>query len=294
MKKSILIFKRCLGDFFMKEISAKKISESVKELLLKAALCPGEDCLSAIECATKTEKSPHGKAILESLTENAKIAKKTGMPYCQDTGMAVIFLDVGQDVHIIDDLENEINAGVAAAYTEGFFRKSVLDPITRINTKDNTPAIIHYSIIPGDKIKITVAPKGFGSENMSVLKMLNPSDGIEGIKKLVIESVLTAGGSPCPPVVLGIGLGGDFEKCALMAKKQLLRDIGSKNPDSFLSELEKTLKDDINALGLGPMAMGGNNYCLAVHIDKYATHIAGLPVAINFQCHATRHASKEI
>ncbi|MEZ4358345.1 MAG: fumarate hydratase [Eubacteriales bacterium] len=278
----------------MREISAAKIGKTVKQLFLKAALCPGEDCLSAIKYAAKTEKSPYGKAILDSLIKNADTAKETGMPYCQDTGMAVVFLDIGQDVHISGDIESAVNSGVAAAYEEGFFRKSVLDPITRVNTKDNTPAIIHYFIVPGDKIRVTVAPKGFGSENMSVLKMLNPSDGINGIKKLVTESVLSAGGSPCPPIVLGIGIGGDFEKCALMAKKQLLRDIGSKNPDSFLANLEQTLKDDINALGLGPMAMGGSNYCLAVHIDKYPTHIAGLPVAINFQCHASRHAFEEI
>lgn len=274
----------------MREITARQLGAAVERLFLQAALCPGEDCLDALRDALKTERSPHGKAILESLCENAEVAKKTGLPYCQDTGMALVFLEVGQDVHLTGAVEEEVTAGIRAAYEKGYFRKSVLDPITRVNTKDNTPGVIHYSLVPGDKVKITVAPKGFGSENMSVLKMLKPSDGLAGIKKMVLESVQNAGGSPCPPVVLGIGIGGTFELAALMAKRQLLREIGSKNEDPFLADLEGELKEKINALGMGPMSMGGDNYCMAVHIEKYPTHIAGLPVAINFQCNAARHA----
>ena len=204
--------------------------------------------------------------------------------------MAVVFVEIGQQVIIEASLEDAINEGVRRAYKEGYLRKSVLDPISRINTQDNTPAIIHYDIVPGELLKIFVAPKGFGSENMSRLAMLNPSDGIEGVKQFVLESVKKAGGSPCPPVILGVGIGGTFEKCALIAKKQLLREIGSINEDKQLAALEAELKESINALGIGALGFGGPNYCLEVHIAKYPTHIAGLPVAVNFQCHASRHA----
>ncbi len=275
----------------MRTIESADISNAVKNLFLSACRMPGPDVINAIGKAYESENCPPAKEGLRQLLLNAQIAEETQMPYCQDTGLAVVFLDIGQDVHISGALDAAVNEGVRTAYNEGYLRKSVLDPITRLNTKDNTPAVIHCTLVPGDTVKITAAPKGFGSENMSKIAMLKPSDGILGIKRFIIESVKAAGGSPCPPVVLGIGIGGTFEMCALMAKKQLLRDIGSVNPDPFLAELEATLKDEINALNIGAMGFGGNNYCFAVHIDKYPTHIAGLPVAVNFQCHAARHAS---
>ena len=275
----------------MRTIEASDITNTVRDLFLSACRMPGRDVLDAIDKAYEQETCPPAKEALRQLKLNAQIAKETQMPYCQDTGMAVVFLEIGQDVHVSGALDAAVNKGVRQAYDQGYLRKSVLDPITRKNTGDNTPAVIHCDIVPGDKLTITVAPKGFGSENMSKIAMLKPSDGLEGIKQFIIDSVKAAGGSPCPPVVLGIGIGGTFEKCALMAKKQLLRDIGSVNPDAFLAELEDSLKDEINALGIGAMGFGGSNYCLAVHIAKYPTHIAGLPVAVNFQCHASRHAS---
>lgn len=278
----------------MRTVSADKIMNTVKQLFMSAGHMPGDDALSAVQKAFETEENPAAKEALRQLIENAKVAKETGMPYCQDTGMAVVLAEVGQEVFVDGDFKAAINEGVRQAYKEGYLRKSVLDPLTRQNTLDNTPAIIHFDIVPGDKIKLTAAPKGFGSENMSRIEMLKPSDGIDGIKNFVIESVNKAGGSPCPPVVLGIGIGGTFETCALLAKKQLTRDIGTKNDDEFLASLEAELKDSINNLGIGAMGFGGQNYCLAVHIAKYPTHIAGLPVAVNFQCHASRHASAVI
>ncbi len=275
----------------MRIIESKEITQVVGRLFLSACRMPGSDVINAIDAAYKSEDCPPAKEALRQLTLNAHIAQETQMPYCQDTGMAVVFIELGQDVHIEGSLEDAINEGVRQAYDEGYLRKSVLDPISRQNTLDNTPAVIHYDIISGDKLTITVAPKGFGSENMSKIAMLKPSDGLEGIKRFVIDSVKAAGGSPCPPVVLGIGIGGTFEKCALMAKKQLLRNIGSKNTDPFLAELEQKWLEEINALGIGAMGFGGSHYCFAVHIAKYPTHIAGLPVAVNFQCHAARHAS---
>ncbi len=278
----------------MRIIKSEAVKQTICDLFLSAGRIPGEDALSAIKKAYDTENCPPSKEALAQLMQNAQISKQTGMPYCQDTGMAVVFIDIGQDVHIEGCLNDAVNEGVKQAYDNGYFRKSVRDPITGENTKDNTPAIIHYDIVPGDKVSITVAPKGFGSENMSRIAMLKPSDGIDGIKEFVIDCVKSAGGSPCPPVVLGVGIGGTFEKCALIAKKQLLRRIGSQNSDAFLAELEKSLKNEINELGIGVMGFGGNNYCLAVHIDKFPTHIAGLPVAVNFQCHAARHANAVI
>lgn len=274
----------------MRTIEAADITKTVYSLFLSACRMPGRDVLSAIDSAYAQETCAPAKEALRQLTLNAQIAKETGMPYCQDTGLAVVFIEIGQDVHINGALASAVNEGVSLAYSEGYLRKSVLDPITRKNTGDNTPAVIHYDIVPGDTLTITVAPKGFGSENMSRIAMLKPSDGLDGIISFLIESVKTAGGSPCPPVVLGVGIGGTFEKCALLAKKQLLRDIGSVNADPFLAKLEACLKNDINALGIGAMGFGGSNYCFAVHIAKYPTHIAGLPVAVNFQCHASRHA----
>ncbi len=275
----------------MRTIEATKITKTVRDLFLSACRMPGHDVLDAIDKAYAHETCPPAKEALRQLNLNAQIAQDTHMPYCQDTGMAVVFLETGQDVHINGDLTAAVNEGVRRAYDEGYLRKSVLDPITRKNTGDNTPAVIHCNIIAGGQLHITVAPKGFGSENMSKMTMLKPSDGLDGIKHFVIDSVKAAGGSPCPPVVLGVGIGGTFEKCALIAKKQLLRDIGSVNPDPFLADLESSLKDEINALGIGAMGFGGSNYCFAVHIATYPTHIAGLPVAVNFQCHASRHAS---
>ena len=275
----------------MRTIKSSTITETVRMLFLRAAKMPGKDALHAVEAAYESETSPAAKEALRQLVENAKIAYETGMPYCQDTGMAVVFVEIGQQVFVDGDLTGAINEGVHLAYREGYLRKSVLDPISRINTKTNTPAVIHYDIVPGDLLRIWAAPKGFGSENMSRIAMLKPSDGIEGIKRFVLDSVKKAGGSPCPPVVLGVGIGGTFEKCALIAKKQLLREIGRVHEDGQLAALESELKESINALGIGVLGFGGPNYCLAVHIAKYPTHIAGLPVAVNFQCHASRHAS---
>lgn len=278
----------------MRTVDCKEIKEAVRGLFLNVCRMPSDDALCAVKRAYETEDKPAAKEALRQLVENAKISDETGMPYCQDTGMAVVFVDLGQDVHVEGDLGEAINEGVRQAYEEGYFRKSVRDPLTGQNTGDNTPAIIHYNVVPGDKIGITVAPKGFGSENMSKIAMLKPGDGIDGIKKFILDCVKTAGGSPCPPVILGVGIGGDFESCALMAKKQILRGIGSVNEDETLSGLEKSLKDEINALGIGALGFGGKNYCLAVHIAKHPTHIAGLPVAVNFQCHASRHAHVSI
>jgi fumarate hydratase subunit alpha len=276
----------------MKTILSQTIAQAVEKLFLQCCIAPAPDALCALQNAYAHEASPQGREALRQLLENAQIAQKENMPCCQDTGMAVVFLEIGQDVLIEGDLHDAVNTGVRNAYEKGYFRKSVLHPITRINTKDNTPAIIHTEIVSGDTIKITAAPKGFGSENMSAMKMLKPSDGIAGIQKFILDSVLAAGGSPCPPVILGIGIGGTFEMAAFMAKKQLLRPLEETNSDAQLASLEKELKYKINALGLGPMGLGGSCYCLGVHIAAFPTHIAGLPVAVNFQCHASRHATE--
>lgn len=276
----------------MKNISAKSIAQAVEKLFLECCITPCPDVVQALHSALAEETSPQGKEILRQLVKNAQIAVEKLIPCCQDTGMAVVFLSIGQDVHIEGSLHEAVNQGVRDAYEKGYFRKSVLDPLTRANTGDNTPAIIHTEIVAGDKLTITAAPKGFGSENMSALKMLKPSDGLAGIKAFVLDAVRQAGGSPCPPVILGIGIGGTMEYAAYMAKKQLLRPLGEKNPDASLAALEEDFLRDINALKLGPMGMGGKTTCLGVHIAKYPTHIAGLPVAINFQCHASRHATE--
>lgn len=278
----------------MRTINSEAVTQAVRRLFLSACRMPGDDVLSAIKTAHSEESCPPAKEALRQLIGNARIAQETGMPYCQDTGMAVVFLDIGQDAHISGAIEDAVNKGVRQAYKEGYLRMSVRDPLTGENTQDNTPAVVHYNIVPGDKLDITIAPKGFGSENQSRIAMLKPSDGILGIRQFIIDCVKNAAGSPCPPVVLGVGIGGTFEKCALMAKKQLLREIGSVNTDQKLAELEQSLKDDINALGIGAMGFGGSNYCFAVHIDVYPTHIAGLPVAVNFQCHASRHAHETL
>ena len=274
----------------MRTIKSTDVALAVRQLFSEACKMPGSDALSAIESALSAEACPPAKEALRQLVENAQIAQATGMPYCQDTGMAVVFIDLGQDVHVEGSLADAVNSGVRDAYEQGFFRKSVRDPLTGRNTGDNTPAVIHYNVVPGDRLRIAVAPKGFGSENMSRIAMLKPSDGTDGIRRFILDSVRLAGGSPCPPVVLGVGIGGTFELCALMAKRQLLRAIGSVNGDDNLARMEAELKNDINALGIGALGFGGPNYCLAVHIASYPTHIAGLPVAVNFQCHAARHA----
>ncbi len=253
----------------------------------------GEDVLAAFEKGLKEEVSPTGKDIFRQLIENARIAREESVPMCQDTGFAVIFLDIGQDVHITGgDLYAAINEGVRKGYREGYLRKSILGhPLERKNTGDNTPAVIHCRIVPGDKLKITVAPKGGGSENMSGLKMLKPAEGIAGVKKFVVEQVSLAGANPCPPVIVGVGLGGTFEKAALLAKEALLRPVGQKSTLPEIARLEEELLTEINRLGIGPQGLGGRITALAVHIEMYAVHMASLPVAVNINCHAARHKS---
>lgn len=276
----------------MKEIHVSKIVETVKKLCIDANYYLNEDIKSSLFKVKEKETFPLAQNILDIILENAEIAKNENMPMCQDTGMAVVFLEIGQDVHIIGgSLEDAVNEGVRQGYSEGYLRKSVVgDPIERINTKDNTPAIIHYSIVTGDKLKITVAPKGFGSENMSQLKMLKPADGIDGVKEFVLKVVKEAGPNPCPPIVVGIGIGGTFEKAAFLAKKALLRPVGVRNSNPYYAKIEEELLEKINSLGIGPQGFGGRTTALSVNVETYATHIAGLPVAVNINCHATRHA----
>lgn len=276
----------------MKEISVEKIVDTVKNLCIESNCILNDDIYNALESAKTIEKSEIGIEILNQLTKNADIAKERNMPICQDTGMAIVFVEIGQDVHIIGGLlEDAVNEGVRKGYTDGYLRKSVVsDPFLRVNTKDNTPAIIHYDIVKGDKLKITVAPKGFGSENMSKLFMLKPSDGIEGVKKAIIETVEAAGPNPCPPIVVGIGIGGNFEKSAILAKKALLRPIGTYSDKEHIKNLEEEMLKKLNDLGIGPQGLGGLTTVLGVNIETYPTHIAGLPVAINISCHVTRHA----
>ena len=251
---------------------------------------------NALKKATENEKSDLGKKILDQLQENLKIAGEDMIPICQDTGMAVLFVEVGQDVHVTGALiEDAINEGVRQGYVDGYLRKSVVkDPIIRENTKDNTPAVIHYSIVAGDKIKITFAPKGFGSENMSRVFMLKPADGIEGVKNAIMTAVTDAGPNACPPMVVGVGIGGTFEKCAILAKKALTREIGKNSDIEYVAELEKEMLQKINTLGIGPGGLGGTTTALAVNINTYPTHIAGLPVAVNICCHVNRHIVREI
>ncbi|SHE87832.1 MULTISPECIES: fumarate hydratase [Caloramator] len=275
----------------MREVHVSKITEIIKKLCMDANYYLGDDIKNKFYEFKEKETSKLGKEILDILINNSEIAEKEQMPMCQDTGMAVVFMEIGQDVHIVGgNIEDAINEGVRQGYIEGYLRKSVVkDPLDRVNTKDNTPAIVHYNIVPGDKIKITVAPKGFGSENMSRLKMLKPADGVEGVKRFVLETVKEAGPNPCPPIVVGIGIGGTFEKAAFLAKKALLRSIDEENKNPYYAKLEKEILDEINKLGIGPQGFGGLTTCLGVNIEVYATHIAGLPVAVNINCHATRH-----
>ncbi|MCI7031251.1 fumarate hydratase [Clostridium sp.] len=278
----------------MKTINVNEIIKTVKELSIEANYYLPNDVKEAIEEAEKNEKWPIANNILNKILENSQIAAAEKMPICQDTGMACVFVDIGQDVHITGgSLEEAINEGVRQGYAEGFLRKSVVkDPIHRVNTNDNTPALIYYNMVPGDKVKITVAPKGFGSENMSRIAMLKPSDGLEGVKNFVLETVRMAGPNPCPPIVIGVGIGGSFDKAAYLAKKALIRPVNENNTDEFYSNLEKELLEEVNKIGIGPQGFGGKTTALALNIETYPTHIAGLPVAVNINCHATRHKER--
>ena len=276
------------------EIDVKRIENVVARLSVEANKVLPESLIDSICAACKQESNSLGKDILSDIILNTKAAKELDIPVCQDTGMAVVFLEIGQDVHFTGgDLETAVNRGVAKGYTEGLLRKSVVgDPLNRVNTEDNTPAIIHTKIVPGRNVKITVAPKGFGSENMSKVKMLTPAAGRDGVIDAVLEIVKTAGSNPCPPMVVGVGIGGDFEQCALLSKKALCRDINTPNPNSFYSDLEKELLEKINKLNIGPQGFKGDTTALAVNIEYAPTHIAGLPVAVNIGCHVTRHKTE--
>ena len=280
----------------IRTVKTEDVIKNVKEMCIEANHYLSKDMDEAMKKAVETEKSELGKKILNQLQENLKIADEEMIPICQDTGMAVIFLEMGQDVHFEGmAIEDAVNEGVRQGYTEGFLRKSVVkDPLIRENTKDNTPAVIHYSIVPGDKVKITMAPKGFGSENMSRVFMLKPADGIEGVKNAILTAVKDAGPNACPPMVVGVGVGGTFEKCALLAKKALTRQVGEHSDTPYVKEMEIEMLEKINRLGIGPGGLGGTTTALAVNINTYPTHIAGLPVAINICCHVNRHVVREL
>lgn len=280
----------------IRTIEVKEIAENIREMCIEANHFLAPDMGRALDRAAVSEKSPLGRKILEQLEENLEIAAEDMIPICQDTGMAVVFIEIGQDVHLEGgDLEDAVNEGVRRGYVEGFLRKSVVrDPLIRENTKDNTPAVIHTRIVPGKNIKITVAPKGFGSENMSRIFMLKPAEGIEGVKNAVITAVQDAGPNACPPMVVGVGIGGTFEKCALLAKEALTREAGSHSPILYVKEMEEELLERINGLGIGPGGLGGTTTALAVNINTYPTHIAGLPVAVNICCHVNRHITRVI
>ena len=280
----------------MRIINTDEIINNIKEMCIEANHYLAPDMLNVLNNARKNEKSPLGSQILEQLDENLKIAAEDMIPICQDTGMAVVFMEIGQDVHIEgENLEDAINEGVRRGYVDGYLRKSVVsDPIIRENTKDNTPAVIHYSIVPGENIKITLAPKGFGSENMSRVFMLKPADGIEGVKDAVITAVKDAGPNACPPMVVGVGIGGTFEKCAILAKKALARSADLSSHIPYVKDMEEELLEKINKLGIGPGGLGGTQTALAVNVETYPTHIAGLPVAVNICCHVNRHVSRTL
>lgn len=280
----------------MREIDAQLLTKNIKEMCIEANHYLSDDMKKVFDNARNNEKSPLGKQILEQLDKNLKIAREDMIPICQDTGMAVVFVKIGQDVHITGaNIEDAINEGVRQGYVEGYLRKSVVnDPIIRKNTKDNTPAVIHYEIVPGENITITVAPKGFGSENMSRVFMLKPADGIEGVKNAVLTAVRDAGPNACPPMVVGVGIGGTFEKCAYLAKKALAREADSSSDIEYVSKLENELLEKINKMGIGPGGLGGTQTALAVNVETYPTHIAGLPVAINICCHVNRHVTRTI
>ena len=280
----------------IRTINIKEITTNIKEMCIEANHFLSEDMERAMKQAEKAEQSPLGKQILEQLEENLQIAADDMIPICQDTGMAVIFLEIGQDVHLQGgSLEDAVNEGVRQGYVEGFLRKSVVkDPLIRENTKDNTPAVIHYSIVPGDQVKITMAPKGFGSENMSRVFMLKPADGIEGVKHAILTAVKDAGPNACPPMVVGVGIGGTFEKCALLAKQALTRPVDEHSDIPYVKDLEEEMLSKINQLGIGPGGLGGTTTALAVNINTYPTHIAGLPVAVNICCHVNRHVVRTL
>lgn len=276
----------------MRTIKSETISEAVKDLCIKANYFLPEDVKTSLNDAFEAETFPIAKDTLGIIVENYTLAENEFIPICQDTGLACVFVELGQDVHVLGNIEKAINEGVRQGYETGLLRKScVRDPLRRINTNDNTPAMIYYDIVPGENLKITVAPKGFGSENMSQLKMLKPSDGIDGVIDFVIKVVEEAGPNPCPPIVVGVGIGGTFDKAALLAKKALMRELSTRNDDNFYSDLENVLLEKINALGIGPQGFGGKTTALAVNIEVMPTHIAGLPCAVNINCHATRHVS---
>lgn len=280
----------------MREIDVERITEAVAKLCWESNVNLGSDIGLGLEKALRSEESPVGRECLRGIIENAKIARAEGLPICQDTGMVVVFIEYGQEIIIRGgDFQEAINEGVRRGYREGYLRNSVVfDPLRRVNSGDNCPAVIHTQIVPGDRLRITVVPKGFGSENQSRLAMLTPAQGREGVKKFIIDTVNLAGACPCPPLVVGVGVGGTMEMAALLAKKALLREVGSNNPDPFWDEFEAELLHEINDLGIGPQGLGGSNTALAVHIIPYPTHIAGLPVAVNLSCHVTRHQSAEL
>ena len=280
----------------MRTVDVADLTQNIKEMCIEASHFLSEDMKKAFTTAEQKEKAPLGRQILQQLQQNMEIAAQDMIPICQDTGMAVVFLEVGQDVHLTGgNVEDAVNEGVRQGYVDGYLRKSVVkDPIYRENTKDNTPAIIHYSIVPGDRIRITVAPKGFGSENMSRIFMLKPADGMEGVKNAILTAVKDAGPNACPPMVVGVGIGGTFEKCTLMAKKALTRPVDEHSEIPYVRELEEELLEKINKTGIGPGGLGGSTTALAVNINTYPTHIAGLPVAVNICCHVNRHAIREI
>lgn len=280
----------------MRELNVDIITQNIKEMCIEANHFLTDDMKKVFKNAVVTEESPLGKKVLNQLNENLDIAGNDMIPICQDTGMAVIFINVGQEVHFTNgNITDAINEGVRQGYVDGYLRKSVVsDPIIRENTKDNTPAVIHYNIVEGDKVDITVAPKGFGSENMSRVFMLKPADGIEGVKEAILTAVKDAGPNACPPMVVGVGIGGTFEQCALLAKKALTRNVEEPSPVPYVNELEKEMLEKINKLGIGPGGLGGTQTALAINIETYPTHIAGLPVAVNMCCHVNRHAHRVI
>ena len=277
----------------MRDIFATQITESVARLCVEANCHLGQDICACLKQAHSTETWPQAKEILGHIVDNFTIADKENCPVCQDTGVACVFLKIGQEVHVVGDLADAVNEGVRRGYTDGYLRKSVVrDPLDRVNTGDNTPAMLYTEIVPGDQLEITVAPKGFGSENMSQIAMLRPSDGVEGVKDFVCRVVEQAGPNPCPPIVVGVGIGGTFDKAALLAKQALLRPVDERHPSAFYAALEKELLERVNALGIGPQGFGGRTTALAVNIETFPTHIAGLPVAVNINCHVTRHKTE--
>ena len=277
----------------MRELQASVLTDVVKRLCIEANCYLPKDVKEHISACRQAEPWPQAQEILDRIIENFEIADEGFRPVCQDTGVACVFLTIGQDVHFVGDIAEAVNEGVRQGYAEGYLRKSVVgDPLNRVNTGDNTPAMLYYEIVPGDKVEVTVAPKGFGSENMSQIKMLRPSDGLQGVKDFVRKVVEEAGPNPCPPIVVGVGVGGTFDKAAYLAKKALMRPVDERNADPFYAKLEEDLLEEINALGIGPQGFGGKTTALAVNIEKYPTHIAGLPVAVNINCHVTRHKTE--